>query len=116
MRGAKEGEELILASYCPFTKAGPYKEYGAVFVLANPSDEVVNYTEFPLPTNTQNDYFGDYFALRAYDNDESIYDARLVTPVNAEQTIDELFAAPQVQFILARFAAYGCYALRLERI
>ena len=116
LRPAKAGEELILASYCPFYKAGPYKEYGAVFVLANQSNEVVNYCNFPLPSNTQNNYFGDYLVLRAYNNDESIHDAQLVTASNAEQTIIELFGAPQVQFILARYAAYGCYALRLDRI
>lgn len=115
LRAGKAGEKLILASYCPFYKAGPYKEYGAVFVLANQSDEAVNFNKLPLPTNSQHDYFGECFVLRAYDNDESICDAHLVTPLNAEQIIDELFENPQVKFILARFAAYGCYALRLDK-
>ena len=29
LRRAVAGEELILASYCPFSKPGPFKEYGA---------------------------------------------------------------------------------------
>ena len=34
LRRAKAGERLILASFTPFTKAGPYKEYGPIFILA----------------------------------------------------------------------------------
>jgi len=120
LRRAKAGEELILASYCPFTKMGPYKEYGAVFVLKNESNETVNYSTFSLATHSEgSDYFGDYlsdsFVVRAYDNEESIYDARLVSSLNVQQTISEFFAQSQVKFIMARYAAYGCYALRLDR-
>jgi hypothetical protein len=115
LRRAIAGEKLILASYCPFYKAGPYKEYGAVFVLANQSNEAVNYGSLPLPTNLQNNYFGDNFVLRAYDNDETIHDARLITSENADQTIADFFEHTKVKFIIARFAAYGCYALRIDR-
>jgi len=115
LRRANVGEELILASYCPFSKAGPYKEYGAVFVLANQANESVNYDKFPLSTDSINDYFGEILVLRAYDKKESIFDARIVTPANAEQTIGEFFQQAQVDFIIARFAAYGCYSLRLDR-
>jgi len=121
LRRANVGEKLILASYCPFSKAGPYKEYGAVFVLANHANEHVNYDKFPLPTNStnstnsNNDYFGENFVIKAYDDKESIFDARLVTPANVEQTITEFFQQTQVDFIIVRFAAYGCYSLRLDR-
>jgi len=115
LRRANVGEKLILASYCPFSKAGPYKEYGAVFVLADQANEPVNYDKFPLPTNSINDYFGEIFVIKAYDEQESISDARLVNPVNAEQTIADFFQQTQVDFIIIRFAAYGCYSLRLDR-
>ena len=119
LRGAHAGEELILGSYCPFSKPGPYKEYGAVFVLANQSHEVVNNNVFPLDTNSEvnsnNDYFGEHFVLRAYDTEEFIHDARLVSSLNFEQTIREFFDDVKVTFIMARYAAYGCYALRLDR-
>ena len=116
LRRAVAGEELILASYCPFSKPGPFKEYGAVFVLANQSDESVNYEKFTSVGNSENDYFGDNLVLRAYDNEEAIYDARVVSPINAELTISEFFEHIKVKFIIARFTAYGCYALRLDRI
>ena len=115
LRRANAGEKLILASYCPFSKSGPYKEYGAVFVLAKQSSEPVNYDQFPLPTNSVHDYFGDTFVLRAYDEQESIYAAHLVTPANVEEVISEIFQQVGVNFIIARYAAYGCYSLRLDR-
>jgi hypothetical protein len=115
LRRANVGEKLILASYCPFSKAGPYKEYGAVFVLANQANESINYDKFPLPTNSTNDYFGEIFVIKGYDGQEFIVDARLVTPANAEQTITEFFHQTQVNFIIVRLAAYGCYSLGLDR-
>ena len=115
LRRAVAGEALILASYCPFSKPGPFKEYGAVYVLANQSDEAISYDQILLASNSENDYFGDNFVVRAYDNEEGIYDARVVSPINAELTISEFLAHSEVKFIMARFTAYGCYALRLDR-
>ena len=37
LRRARPGEEVILASYCPYEQDGPYKEYGPIFILAEPS-------------------------------------------------------------------------------
>jgi hypothetical protein len=48
LRRARPGEELILASFTPFSKPGPYKEYGPVFVLANDPDETVAREQLPL--------------------------------------------------------------------
>jgi len=50
LRRARPGEAVILASYCPFTQAGPYKEFGPVFVLAQASDEPVQRQVLPIPT------------------------------------------------------------------
>src|SRR5207237_2886698 len=47
LRRANAGEELLLASFSPFEKAGPYKEYGPIFVLANDSGETVDRSAIP---------------------------------------------------------------------
>src|SRR5438270_2200650 len=41
LRRARPGEKLLLASFTPFTKPGPYHEYGPVFVLEADSGEQV---------------------------------------------------------------------------
>ncbi|HCA26403.1 MAG TPA: DUF1203 domain-containing protein [Betaproteobacteria bacterium] len=116
LRRARPGEELILASYCPFTIAGPYKEYGPVFVLTSPSTEVVDYQSFPLPKGSPTDYLREQpFVLRAYSKAENIVAAELLEPSSAQAVLNTLFEDSQVAFILARYAAYGCYSFRVER-
>lgn len=113
LRRARRGEVLLLASYCPFTLSGPYKEYGPVYVLAQASNETLDFRTFPA--KPQRDYLGAQFVLRAYSAQERIVDARLSTPDCAQQDLQALFAADSVAFVLVRFAAYGCYACRIER-
>jgi hypothetical protein len=116
LRRARPGEELILASYCPFERSGPYREFGPVFILANDSDEEACLTRLPLSgTNGAESYLRDSFVLRAYNAAEEIVDARLVSPKTAEQTIEEMFAAEGTAFIHARFPTYGCFAMRIDR-
>lgn len=111
LRRAEPGEELILASFSPFQRVGPFHEYGPVYVLANPG--VSNAPHDALPT--ANDYLKDMFALRAYAEDESIRDAVLVTRETAQTTLERFLADPQTAFVHARFPNYGCFALRVDR-
>jgi hypothetical protein len=113
LRGALPGEEIILASYCPFALAGPYREYGPVFILAEASAAPVDC--FSLPTGAAAAYFGATFVLRAYSKDERIVDAALSSPQQAEQQLRQFFLRDEINFVLARFAAYGCYGCRVER-
>lgn len=112
LRRANPGETILLASYCPFTVAGPYKEYGPVFVSAAeqpaPSPDALPFVGVPP-------YLGESFVLRAYSTQERIVDARLSSPCAAGADLAAFFARPDVAFVLARFPAYGCYALRVER-
>ncbi|AIY66836.1 DUF1203 domain-containing protein [Pseudoalteromonas piratica] len=115
LRGAKPGEKLILASYCPFTKSGPYKEYGPIFVLANQGDESFDDTKLPLPTGVDTDYLGNIFVLKAYCENERILDSKLSNPENANMILNEYFSNDKVSFVIARYAAYGCYSFRVQR-
>ena len=116
LRRAMPGEELILASYCPFTVAGPYKEYSAVYVLGSPSTEIVDYQSLPLPQGSPTDYLREQsFVLRAYSKAENIVAAELLEPSSAQAILSKMFENSQVEFVLARYAAYGCYSFRIER-
>ena len=77
LRRARPGEEVILASFCPYTQAGPYKEFGPVYVLANPSNENVQRNVMPLSNGRPDAFLSERFALRAYDYSESIIDGEL---------------------------------------
>jgi len=113
LRRAHPGEELILASFSPFEKPGPYKEYGPVFVLANDSGEVVE--REALEVGSERNYLRSQFAIRAYSRDEEIVDAALVEAITAQAVVAELLARPDTAFLHVRFPAYGCFACRLDR-
>lgn len=115
LRRANPGEELILASYCPFSISGPYKEYGPIFILANKNLQEKNLTMKPSTVGSDTSYLGNQFVLRAYSSDERIVDAKIVNSENYQEMLTDFFLLPEVSFVLIRFAAYGCYALRLER-
>jgi len=112
LRRALPGEAILLTSYCPFTIAGPYKEYGPVFVSASPQPAPRLDT---LPFDGEQPYLGASFVLRAYSADERIVDATLSSTSSAAPDLNTFLARDDVAFVLARFAAYGCYALRIER-
>lgn len=111
LRRAEPGESILLASYCPFTVNGPFKEYGPVFLAADPQP-------YPslnaLPTEGERPYLGASFVLRAYSKNERIVDARLSSPGSVGQDLQELCAHIETEFVLARFTTYGCYALRIN--
>lgn len=112
LRRAEPGEPILLASYCPFTQAGPYREYGPVFLAAHGEGAPQRAC---LPLEAETPYLGASFVLRAYGRDERIVDARVSSPQAAATDLDAFFARADVAFVLARFTAYGCYALRVER-
>jgi len=110
LRRAEPGEELILVSFSPFTVAGPYKEYGPVFLLAQPSDEEIR--RDALPTGG---YLREQFVIRAYSSKEEIVDAAMVSTELAEAKIRAFFDSPDVAFLHVRFPTYGCFACRIDR-
>ena len=112
LRRARPGEALILASYCPFSRPGPYREYGAVFVRQAADGE----DEHPWSTGNQGDYLSANkpVVLRAYDAQEHISAATLVMPDQIDAGLKDYFAREETRFVLLRFPAYGCYALRFD--
>ena len=114
LRRARPGEKLILASFTPFTKPGPYHEYGPVFVLEEESAEQV--VRDRLPTfGTANAYLREQFVIRAYSNDEEIVDVALITAADFDATIDRFFQSDDIAFLHVRYPTYGCFSCRIDR-
>jgi hypothetical protein len=114
LRRAQPGEALILASFTPFTNAGPYKEYGPIFVLAEPGAENTGRDELPQAGGST-DYLREHFVIRAYNEAEEIRDAALVEASDLEETVARFFAEDAIAFLHVRFPTYGCFAMRLDR-
>jgi hypothetical protein len=113
LRRASAGEELLLASFSPFEKSGPYREFGPVFVLANDSGETVE--RETLEIGSERNYLRSQFAIRAYSSSEEIVNAALVEARNAQAVVEEFFARADTAFLHVRFPTYGCFACRLDR-
>ena len=114
LRRAKPGESLILASFTPFTRPGPYKEYGPIFVLAEASDESVQRNALPA-AGLDTTYLRQQFAVRAYSEAEEIRDAALVNAGDFAQIVERFLAVPDTAFLHVRFPTYGCFAMRIDR-
>ena len=114
LRRAQPGEELILASYSPFTKEGPYREFGPVFVLASGSSEDIPHEI--VAVGGESDYLRAQFVVRAYSENEEIVDAALVDAAGAQDVVEKFFARDGVAFVHARFPTYGCFAARFDRV
>lgn len=114
LRRARPGEELILASHSPFTKAGPYKEYGPIFVMARESEEPVQ--RDAVAAGSETNYLRAQFVIRAYSAEDEILDASLVVAGDAQRVIDRFFARSDVSYLHVRFPTYGCFAGRLDRV
>jgi len=114
LRRARPGESLILASFSPFTKPGPFKEYGPVYVLAEASDETVQRDGLPIAGGATN-YLQQQFVVRAYSHAEEIRDAAFVNAPDFDATVQRLLAVPETAFLHVRFPTYGCFACRIDR-
>jgi len=114
LRRAKPGEALILASYSPFSKPGPYHEYGPIFILENPDPQPPTLDELPS-AGAPGDYLREQFAVRAYSAEEEIADAALIRAHELDETVARFLDSPDVAFLHVRFPVYGCFALRIDR-
>jgi hypothetical protein len=113
LRRAKTGEELLLGSYSPFSKPGPYREFGPVFILASDPGEARPADSLPIGSDA--DYLRSQFAVRAYSHEEEIVDALLVDAGEGQNVVDRFFAREDVAFVHVRFPTRGCFAVRLDR-
>lgn len=114
LRRAIAGEELILASFTPFSKPGPYKEYGPIFVLAQPDGEIPRRDALPQ-AGAPADYLREQFVIRAYSAAEEILDAALVKASDLAPAVERFLGADSTAFLHVRFPTYGCFALRIDR-
>ena len=115
LRRARPGEALILASFSPFWRPGPFREVGPVYVLAEPSDETVARDRLPLPAGEPTDYLRERFVLRAYGPDQSIVGGAIVEAGDAMEQLEALLRCRDVAFVDVRFPVFGCFACRVER-
>ncbi len=110
MRDAEPGESLLLLNYTHQPANTPYRASHAIFVREGADQRYDRTDEVPEAMRLRT------LSLRAFDKDDLIVAADLVEGGKAEGLIERLFGNPQVAYIQAHFAKYGCYAGRIDRV
>jgi hypothetical protein len=108
LEDARPGERLLLFSHSPFDKIGPYKEVGAVYAHER---RCARASSPQVPEQLRRRLL----ALRGYSADQRILAADVVPGSAMEPLLCELLRKPEVAYVHARFAKFGCFACRIER-
>lgn len=108
LEDARAGEALILLHHTSHDVETPYRSAYAIYV--RPGVAAATYRDAPPPV-----FEGRPLALRAFDRDGMLQNARLAGPGEADGAIRDLFADDRIAYIDAHNAAHGCFAARIER-
>jgi uncharacterized protein DUF1203 len=110
LRDAHPGETLLLLNYTHQPANTPYRASHAIFVREGAAERYDRIDEVPPAFRPR------MLSLRAFDEGGLIVGADLVEGQEAESLIEHLFENPNVAYIQAHYAKYGCYAGRIDRV
>ena len=108
LQWARPGEQVVLFPYASISFGRPYAESGPIFVHAEPCAPYATTDRYP------ND-FRSHRVLRAYDENEEMIDAIVVSDDQPEAVIENLLRNPRTAFLQARSVTRGCYTFKIER-
>lgn len=109
LEDARKGEALILLNHTSHDVATPYRSTYAIYVREAASAAA------PCLDTTPPVFEGRPLALRCFDAEGMLRDARLAAPGEADAMIRAVFANPVIAYIHAHNAAHGCFAARIDR-
>ncbi len=109
LEDAEAGEALILLNYTHHDVATPYRSSYAIYVRpqACEVEKLVDATPPVFKTRT--------LGLRAFDTSGMLREAALALPGQADEKIRALFDNPNIAYIHAHNASYGCFLAQVER-
>lgn len=105
---ARPGETLILVHYEHQPAPTPFRASHAVLVREGASP-VSTVDTMPPALRRRT------LSLRAFDADDMMIAADLVEGAAADGPIARLFEDPRTAYLHAHYAAWGCYAARIDR-
>ncbi|MBA2585616.1 MAG: DUF1203 domain-containing protein [Chthoniobacterales bacterium] len=108
LRWAKTGEHMILFPFASIPPGRPYAESGPIFVHAEPCERYAADDTYPIE-------FRKGRVFRAYDSQQNMIDAELVSGREPEEIIVRLLGNPETAFLQARSADRGCFTFGIER-
>ena len=109
LEDAAPGEELVLVNYEHQPAPTPYRSRHAIYVRRDAGSRFDRIDELP-PV-----FRGRTLSLRAFDSTHMIVAASLASGDDAASAIESLLAFREANYIHVHFAAFGCFAARVDR-
>lgn len=106
---ARAGERLILLNYVSHDVPGPFRTAYAIYVRES-CERAGRFVDVLPEVLTSR-----VLSLRGFASDGLIVTAVLAADGEGDAAVRRLFEDPHVAYIMAHFAAYGCFAARIER-
>jgi hypothetical protein len=109
LEDAEPGESVLLLHYESHSADTPYRSAYAIYVREGAGTPAVYKDALP-PV-----FEGRPIALRAFDAAGMLRGAALALHGDADAQIRALFERPEIAYLHAHNAAYGCFAAKVER-
>jgi hypothetical protein len=109
MRDAEIGEKLLLLNHVCQPADTPYRATHAIFVIEGAENSYQRVNEIPDVMRTR------LLSLRGYNAAGMMLDADVVDGKDIEGVIVRFFQCPDIAYIHAHNAKYGCYSGRIDR-
>jgi len=109
LRNARRGEALLLLNHTHQPAQSPYRSSHAIFIREGATEACEVSDEVPEVLRTRT------LSLRGFDEREHIASAVLVEGTVLDEAIERMFAMSSVRYAHVHYAAYGCYAARIDR-
>ncbi|GGP25909.1 DUF1203 domain-containing protein [Silvimonas amylolytica] len=109
MRDATVGESLLLVNFTHQPANSPYQSSHAVFIAEGAETTVTVNNRVPEYLSKR------LISLRAFDGDDLIAAADIASGHDLTVLIQRYLAMPNVWYLHAHFAKYGCFAARIDR-
>jgi hypothetical protein len=106
---ARTGDQLLLVNHVSNDVARPFRIAHAIYVRESAERAAPLHDAVPEMLDRRT------LGLRAFDRDGMLRSGALAVPGTADEAIRALFGDPEIAYIHAHNAAYGCFLAAVER-
>lgn len=110
LKDAAIGEELWAFNYLHHNVNSPYKASGPIFVRQNAMESNIAQNEVPIMLNHR------LLSLRVYNKKAMMIDARTLEGKYLKETIQDVFANINAEYIQVHNSSPGCYNCQINRV
>jgi hypothetical protein len=109
LEDAAPGERLLLFNHQHHDTVSPYRSAYAIYVREEASVAAEHVGTLPAMLERRT------LALRGFDANGLLQAAQLTAPGEAEPGVRDLLERPEIAYLHAHNAAYGCFLARIDR-